>query len=173
MEIFLVRHLPLKLKSNLCYGHYDPQVDIDSKNMEYLIEEISGYCFDIVYSSPSRRCLETAKVFNLKAVEDHRLKELNFGEWEGKMWKNIDKTAVDNWLNNFIDNSPPKGESLMMLYDRCREFFEGLKHESFRNLLIITHAGVIRCAFIYFDKINIRKFFNISVDHNHIYRFSS
>ena len=68
-----------------------------------------------VYSSPLRRCTETAEILfpdtELCTVDD--LRELNFGEFENKSIDELAKRKdYNDWLRGGKDARPPKGESL-------------------------------------------------------------
>ena len=68
-----------------------------------------------VYSSPLRRCTETADILfpsaELCVVED--LIELNFGEFEGKSVDElINRQDYKEWLKGGMDKRAPSGESM-------------------------------------------------------------
>ena len=72
-----------------------------------------------VYSSPLRRCTETAEILfpdtELCTVDD--LRELNFGEFENKSIDELAKRRdYNDWLKGGKDARPPKGESLEEYY---------------------------------------------------------
>src|SRR5205823_6648041 len=73
-----------------------------------------------VWTSPLRRCREVADELArlLKAVLriDDRLAEIDFGEWEGRGWNEIerrDRVRYEAWLASWRDVGPPGGESLV------------------------------------------------------------
>ena len=105
--------------------------------------------------SPMSRTRETAEIARAaiglppgRYGMDDRLKELTFGEWEGKTWRDlrsVDAAAVEARFHNKWDFVPPgKGaESYQMLLERVRPFFEALR----RPTVCVTHGGVIRALF--------------------------
>ena len=74
---------------------------------------------------------------------DERLKELTFGDWEGHIWKEIQKSdpasakarTRDKW--NF---TPPNGESYQALADRVKPVIDELR----RDTVMVSHGGVAR-----------------------------
>lgn len=110
--------------------------------------------FDFV-ASPLKRTrdtmerIRTAMGLDPKAYRtDARLMELNFGDWQGSTYTELDaaspgsqaERARDKW--NFV---PPgaSSESYADLLARVRPFVEGLR----RPAVCVTHGGVIRVLF--------------------------
>jgi probable phosphoglycerate mutase len=95
---------------------------------------------DHVWASDLRRAVETARLAVGEPRVDERLRELDFGELEGKTW--FDCTPVVRAaLERFEGFRAPGGESLDQLRSRVHSFVDELgagKH------LIVTHGGVIR-----------------------------
>ena len=58
--------------------------------------ELTQYAFDVVWSSPLSRALETARtaasVQGLEVHVDARLGEIDMGDWAGKTWVEVSKT---------------------------------------------------------------------------------
>ena len=103
-----------------------------------------------VYSSPLRRCTETAEILfpdtELCTVDD--LRELNFGEFENK---SIDELArrkdYNDWLRGGKDARPPKGESLEEMtartYKAIHDVITDMMENGLTHCAIITHGGII------------------------------
>jgi broad specificity phosphatase PhoE len=75
---------------------------------------------------------------------DDRLQELDFGEWEGRTWSDIetkDQRRFQAWANDWRRSAPPKGESIANLEHRVAQFMCDLRQEP---VLVVTHAGPIR-----------------------------
>ena len=124
----------------------------------------------VVYTSPLHRCMYLAGVLNgRQVVVDKRLLEMSFGEWELKNWNDIDPQALDTWMADFVEQRPPGGESLRMLYQRVGEHIEQLLHESFNTVAVVTHAGVIRCFWAHIARTPLKDLFNIEVDYGDVF----
>ncbi len=103
---------------------------------------------------------------------DQRLRELNFGDWEGKTYEMLkDNERYQQWLLNWETSAPPNGESGKSFGVRVESFFNGLMESCQKNrrrkILIVTHGGVIR----YLLSLCIEKlsFWEIPVNHNRGY----
>ncbi len=147
MEVYIIRHTPVAVGKETCYGQLDVEL-ADSFADDYL-----GYqnslpldSFDQVYCSPLSRCRKLAAALNIDSYKlEDRLLEINFGEWEGKKWTEIPKEELNPWMENFVNLPPPQGESFQEIYDRCSDFLQELSHAPHQKVLLITHAGIIRC----------------------------
>jgi len=172
MEIWLIRHTTPDIDKGICYG----QLDLDV-NANFMIEaqqiknHLDDVVFDRVYSSPLKRCKLLAEALsnNQEIILDARLKEINFGDWEGQNWQNIDRGLLDNWGHNFIDHKPHKGESFSELMHRANTFYLDITRKKKHNkIALVTHSGIIRAFLIQFLEIPALKIFNLELSYGAI-----
>lgn len=87
-----------------------------------------GIEFDVIVSSPLKRCQQTAQaaaqalgIDEVETVED--LIELDFGKWEGESFDEVGKRDSDRLQEWMTDSSVscPDGESLQQLHKRVRK----------------------------------------------------
>jgi alpha-ribazole phosphatase len=71
------------------------------------------------------------------------LRELDFGDWEGRLWQDLGREAIDAWLAGLPLSAPPNGESLSEMAARCAVWLPGLDPNG-PPVLAVTHAGPIR-----------------------------
>jgi len=96
--------------------------------------------FDGVWSSDLSRAVETAELAWGSAVPDARLREVHFGDLEGRCWEHVDR-SLDRHIVVFRDFSSPGGEHL----DEARARFSGFIADLAPGRhLIFAHGGVIR-----------------------------
>lgn len=162
MEIVLIRHT--KVASNgVCYGFSDVDV-ADSfeieKNEILLKNDFSGIK---VISSPLNRCTKLASKISESYKTDHRLKELNFGDWEMQKWDEISDPEFDTWMNNYINYKCPNGESLLDMKSRVEEFYLELISSDLEKVVIVTHAGVIRLFYHLIKGVPLDQIFNLKI----------
>jgi alpha-ribazole phosphatase len=114
--------------------------------------------FDRIYSSDLSRALETARIIaasqDAEVVADRRLREFDFGRWEGLTWEQI--VAIDPRLGGqpptrakFYD--PDGGESFAQVCARVRAFFDDLAQQPFDSIAIVTHAGPLHATLSVLD----------------------
>lgn len=109
---------------------------------------LEDFQYDRVYISPLVRARETADILGLDGELDPRLAELDFGSFEGHSYddlKSSHREDLDHWLDDYLNNSPPAGESGRDLYLRVEDFLEEKLVED-KNLVLVTHDGVIKGA---------------------------
>lgn len=167
MEIYLVRHTETVAEKGICYG----QTDLDIKSP--FVNEFNKIKLKfpdedyLVYTSPLIRCIKLAEYFSPnKYIIDSFLQELNFGDWENKAWYNIPEQELTTWMNDFVNQCPPKGESFIELHTRVQLFIEEklLKNTGKSKVLIITHAGVIRSFLCHILNLPLKNSFKISIE---------
>jgi len=148
MGLILVRHTRPDIAPGLCYGQTDMDV------ADTFADEAAAVLAALpqarrVVSSPLRRCRllaqRIADAAGLPLDIDERLKEIDFGAWEGRPWAELPKREIDAWADNFLHARPHGGESVAMLKSRVDA---ALADWSARDgsTAIVTHAGVIRVA---------------------------
>jgi len=156
VDLFLVRHSITEWNQQKRYlGHTNQSVVKEELHtLDWLKNVLQKTRFDHVYTSDLLRCQETFDYLDLptKMSVDHRLREMNFGDWEGKTYNELkDVKVYQNWLNNLEGTSVPNGESFSIFKARIDSFFYDFFHhlnglEVNQKFLIITHGGVIRYA---------------------------
>lgn len=75
---------------------------------------------------------------------DERLKEINFGRWEGMSWKELkvsDRTTYDARYKDPWNVAAPDGESYADLSARTQDWLRSLA----RPTVVVSHGGISRC----------------------------
>ena len=150
MELTLIRHPRPALPADASIG----QMDVDcAAGWEAHAERLARIVTapDRLISSPLKRSLVLAErlgsTYRLTPEVDERLKELSFGEWEGKRWSDIGHTATQVLGADFFDHSPPGGESYRDMMKRVDAFLMDLG-ESFERVAVVSHSGPIRALLV-------------------------
>ena len=150
MRVYIVRHTSVVLDGNyVCYGYSD--IDVRSTFVEEATltrKALEGLCFDGVFSSPLKRARKLAAFCGYPdPITDDRLKEMNFGDWEGRPWNEIIiNEGTEEFFMRYIDQPTPGGESRRMQYERVSHFLMEKRAEGYQQILIFCHGGVINCA---------------------------
>jgi len=114
--------------------------------------------FDVIFSSPMRRTLETAEIVNqalhTNIVVTENLRERDKGILEGKTHaavKEYTKGAVSEEVLNQkleFDFSPYGGDSVESVRVRVKSFIqEVLDNYRDKKVLAVTHLGIVRVMF--------------------------
>lgn len=106
---------------------------------------------DVCFSSPMRRCLQTAEqamgVLNIELVRQESLREVDFGKWEGLGFDEIvqsDPAGIEKWIRCDRDFRFPGGESLADFMKRVETSADLLLKSPRNSVAVFTHGGVIR-----------------------------
>ena len=150
MRLWLVRHAEVAAPPGLCYGASDLPADAAATRAaaRALAERLPhGLCLQV---SPLQRCELLAQ--SLQALRpdltlkfDARLREFDFGTWEGRPWGDIARAEFDAWLVDFALARPGGGECVAELMARVALAWDDWR-ASGREAAWVTHAGVIRAA---------------------------
>lgn len=148
MQLTLIRHTSVDVPSGICYGITDvPLAPTFRSELEQIRQKLDGETFDAAYSSPLGRCTKlAAEIIPDNHIRiDHRLTELDFGNWEMAAWNDISESPEGkNWFADYVNTSCPNGESFSDLIRRGQSFLIDLQQTTNNEILIFTHAGIIR-----------------------------
>ncbi|MEY3287997.1 MAG: alpha-ribazole phosphatase [Pseudomonadota bacterium] len=169
MDIYLIRHTKTDTLKGLCYGQSDVGLAKSFFEEAYQLQQKlpefkSG---SLLFSSPLTRCVKLAERLSKNVKTDARLLELNFGDWENKYFDDIDTTILQQWTDDFVHIAPPNGENFIDLCRRVGAFWQDIVDampSTTEQIIIITHAGVIRALFAYILKLPPANAFQFRVD---------
>jgi alpha-ribazole phosphatase len=149
MKLWLVRHPPVQAAAGLCYGITDLPVLADELSVQ--AERLSPLLpvAAVVWSSPLSRCRALAEALSQRRPDlglrvDERLREMDFGDWEGQRWDAIAQPEYSAWLADFAHHRVGGGESAQQVIDRVASALDEARASASAAPVWITHAGVIR-----------------------------
>ena len=148
MHLILVRHTQPLISEGVCYGATD--LDVASTFEDEAAQVLAALPpTQRLVTSPLRRCRRLAEHIGsaraLTPVVDERLREMDFGAWEGVAWGDIPRAELDAWATDFLHARPHGGESVYMLRERTWSAVADYR-QSGASHLVVTHAGVIKAA---------------------------
>lgn len=128
----------------------DPLSDAGWQQMNFSLSEQDNW--DIVVTSPMQRChafaLTVARQRQLPVYEEPRLREIGFGDWEGKTSEQImaeTPEALTGFWSDPVRHPPPGGEALTLFQNRVAEAWQHWQKEAAgKRVLVVCHGGVIR-----------------------------
>jgi len=153
-ELYLIRHGETELNTTgVYYGWTDCCMSEKGiSQAEDLADILQNIGFDAVISSSLKRAVATAAIVSgykpEKIVKDDRLREMNFGDWEGLHRREVAKKnreEWEKWSSDWINTAPPKGESFFEMYSRVRSCVEDiLERYKGKRVLVVSHQGTMR-----------------------------
>lgn len=170
MKLYIMRHgeTPWNAQFRLQGG-----ADIGLNEKGIKLAKVTGdalrdISFDLCITSPLIRAKETARYLlgdrypSVPVVEDKRIQEISFGEWEGRCCKagkeEIPLSMLDDFFHHTKRYIPPKGgETIADILHRTQDFYEELlTKEEYQdnNILITSHGCAVRALLqnVYSDK---------------------
>ncbi|HPT66381.1 MAG TPA: histidine phosphatase family protein [Candidatus Woesebacteria bacterium] len=121
-----------------------------AEQVKSLGKKISQLKISHIFSSDLLRAKETAEIINnfvnVDISLDNRLRELNYGDIEGKVLKEI---SSEDWNRFNLYPEQINAESFENVYARVKNFFEDLAKRNILNVIIITHGGTLRMMLYY------------------------
>jgi len=153
MKLWIVRHAKPLIESGVCYGALDVAADAPHtlQAARALAQALPVHCK--VWVSPLQRCKQLAEALSklrpaLEPQTDTRLREMDFGTWEGVAWDAIPLVAMQAWTDDFGAHLFGGVESANEVLARVAELWDAALQQPEENQVWITHAGVARAAFL-------------------------
>jgi alpha-ribazole phosphatase len=149
MTLWLARHAQPLVESGMCYGALDVEADpeltrLAAQALARVLPPGIG-----VQVSPLKRCQQLALALqgvrgDLHFSTDARLREMNFGRWEGVAWRDIPRAAVDAWTADFASHRFGGHEGANDVLARVASAWDALP--AGLDSLWIAHSGIAQAA---------------------------
>ncbi|MBL4930416.1 histidine phosphatase family protein [Clostridium paridis] len=134
------------------------------KNAKNLNKRIKDVNIDVIYSSSSKRAIKTSEIIrgnkDIPIIPKDGLREMGFGEWEGLIWEDIEKSDEYSEELYNLYNEPLKyksfgGESFAEFSERTMETINEIIDESVgKDILILTHGMTLKLVLGFFEGIS-------------------
>ena len=158
-------------------GRYQGQSDIalNARGLaqaENLGKRLASEKIDAVYCSDLRRAKQTIRPLILgnknKVTYSKELRELNFGDFEGKYFEEIKDSYIplaQSWRDGNLEVTAPGGETLAQLGQRITCFADQIseKHSN-ETVLVVAHGGPLQMMICYLIDIDIQYWWRFHLD---------
>jgi broad specificity phosphatase PhoE len=150
MKLYLVRHGEAEGSAGRAVGQLDlPLSDLGTRNVEALAASWPGPGPVRLFASDLQRATGSARILaarlGIAPISDARLREVSFGDWEGRSWDEVyesDRQRYDAWTERWWEVAPPGGESFADLAVRVHAWFQALGNGE--DVVAVAHGGSIR-----------------------------
>lgn len=171
MKLHLVRHGPALDADGRAMGHTD--APLSPEGIEQVARLVAAWprAPGRIWSSDLRRARETAERlgqrWSVTPAVDARLREMNFGEWDGRFWNALERDDADRikrWMESWVIERAPGGESFTIVSERVREWCLQCLADSTDEVVVVAHAGSIRALLCHLLDVPLPKAFEFPVD---------
>lgn len=150
--LYLIRH---GITEGNLDGKYIGQTDLvlcpqGEKQIQQLVKAGVYPCVEKVYTSPLKRCVETAQIIypDIQLSKVDEIAEMDFGQFEGKTQKELENLPeYTAWLKGGPEACPPEGEKFGDFSLRCISgldiIFRDMMKKEITRAAMVTHGGVI------------------------------
>ncbi|MBS3811379.1 MAG: alpha-ribazole phosphatase [Halanaerobiales bacterium] len=179
-NLVLVRHGETQWNKD---SKYQGAVDIElNKKGKRQAQELYNFLkdekFDTIYSSTLKRASHTVKDIadyqNKDLITIADLMEIDFGEWEGLTFAEIEENypkLAHKWAKDPTCCKPPEGEHIQEVEERVGDAIDQIvKENQDKKVLIATHGGIVRIIIAYLLELPLNRIFSIEVDNVSISR---
>lgn len=137
MQLHLIRHPRPAVAPGICYGQTDLGLAECPAEVAARLRPLLPQSFAL-HASPLARARLLAEALGTPTLDD-RLKEMHFGEWEGRSFADIG-SAIDDWAADPLGFRAPGGESPREMTARVLEWLEDIRE----GPQLAARAGEIR-----------------------------
>jgi len=175
-KLYITRHGQTKWNlEGRMQGQKDSKLtSLGQKQAEWLGERLNDDDIDIIISSSSGRAIETAEIIrgkrNIEIIPNDNLREIHLGQWEGQLHTEIERIWTEeqrSFWNSPHLYKPVGGETFSEVLDRASGEVEKIisKYEG-KNILIVTHAVVLKALITYFENKDLKDFWSGAFMHS-------
>lgn len=159
--IYLTRHgqTMWNIEKRLQGRGNSPLTEDGIERAKELRDRIKDIKLDVIYSSPIERALTTANIIkgdkNVEVVTDDGLREMCFGDYEGKITDEVRKENP-NWDISLImkgntELAAPNGENLAEVRERVAKAMDSIIEENKgKTVLVVAHGITLKAIMYYF-----------------------
>lgn len=154
LKLYFLRHGQTNCsRINAFCGSIDPELTSDGIEMaEAFADAYRTMPWTAIFSSPMGRTIATAKplceAIGMQPELRDGLKEINYGQWEGKTPEAVSRDYHDDYIRWTADPAwypPTGGESAVAIAYRALEVIDEIKQRfPTGNVLIVSHKATIR-----------------------------
>jgi broad specificity phosphatase PhoE len=161
-RISLICHATTRALRAATFGGDEP-LDESGKAKAQLLAGTLGRV-DHCWTSPALQARETAESLGLSASVDERLRDCDFGRWNGLKFSQVlirEPRKLVSWIRD-PSSAPHSGESIPQVLERVAAWIAERGRDP-GHTVAVTHAAVIRAAIVHVILAPLPSFWRIDV----------
>ncbi len=140
----MVRHGPTHAKTMIGWSDIPADLSDTAKinRLRSALPDAPVVSSDLIRATATADCLQPAT----RLPHDQNLREINFGKWEQRSFADVeaeDPEHIRAYWESPGDIAPPSGESWNAVRQRVDAAIDGYIAQSYSDLIIVAHFGVI------------------------------
>lgn len=157
MNLYTIRHGETNMGKKEIIATIDEPLNNTGKQQAIKLgKELNKLDLDLIYCSPIERAKNTLALFdldkNIPIIIEDRLKERDVGIYEKVPFSDLDWEKFWGYDSHL---KYPEAESMKSVYQRVANFIDELQaKETDKNILFVTHGGIMRAIYWYFNGID-------------------
>lgn len=172
MKLYLVRHGETDWnREGRMQGRKEVDINLFGLRQAHLCaKRLKHIPFDCAYTSPQSRAIQTAEIItrnhNLTLNKHPNLQEIHLGSWEGLTWSDVKKKhrgLMDDMNREKKMANIHGGETYEDVIDRAMGFIDDIEETDLKNVLVVTHGGVIKSMVTHILGLSIEKRSNFHI----------
>lgn len=163
MKIYLVRHgeTQWNIERKLQGSCNSPLTNKGVMDVKLLEDRLNKIDIDIIYSSTSKRAIDTSNIIkvkrNIEIVLEKNINEMSVGNWQGETWDEIkvkNPTEYYNyWTAPQLYYGKNGGENFKQVQERAVSFIERIiKDKKYKNIIIVSHGVTVKSIITHYQK---------------------
>jgi alpha-ribazole phosphatase len=175
--IDLLRHGETENSDRYCGSTNYPLTSLGWAQMWSSVQKTSTQWEQII-TSPLIRCVDFAQAlgqhYSIPVVQDSRLQEIHFGDWENQSAAELMQNQADALLRfwqNPLTHPPPMAEHLRDFQARVLTAWHEIQQQFIgKKVLLITHGGVIRIIISHIQQYPLEHLLALEIHHADVKR---
>jgi broad specificity phosphatase PhoE len=177
VTLYLIRHGVADGADGRCVGHCDVALSADGRSaLEGLARGWPTPRPPRVVASDLARARDSAAAladaWGMTVHADPRLREMDFGRWDGRTWVEIERDQPDalaRWMAEWQDARAPGGEGFGDVVARAGAWLDDAvaqaRAEGIDRVAVLAHAGSIRALLVHAVGLSRALAFRLRLDH--------
>ena len=156
MKLYVIRHGKTRCNAEDRYNcRLDEDInELGIKQAEEAREKVKKLNIDLIICSPMLRTKHTCNIINannIPIIYDKRLEERDCGKLTNEK---LGEFYYTDYWNYYSDKKIEGLETIQELFKRVDSFLDEIKEKyKDKNILLVTHGGVARGIYFYFNPI--------------------
>lgn len=172
MKLYLVRHGAVEGGEGLCMGRHDAPLSEEGRSSLLRLAESWASPNARLFASDLLRARDSAGVlaeaWGCDVAIDARLREMDFGAWDGRTWAELEREdgpRLAAWMGDWVGARARDGESFRDVGERVEAWAAEALAPGGGDAVVVAHAGSLRALLCHLLPWPMERAFQLRLDH--------